>query len=118
MPGEPVHPASVAEIADAVIERAVVVHQDERRVTDQRRRPGRGIGIGGADMRVERPHREHIADRREAQDRKSTSELQSLMRISYAVFCFKKKTTTTNTEKQDFITDNHITTHMLIDTRL
>src|SRR3546814_10781768 len=25
-------------------------------------------------------------------DRKSTSELQSLMRISYAVFCLKKKT--------------------------
>src|SRR3546814_9972104 len=30
-----------------------------------------------------------------ARDRKSTpSELQSLMRISYAVFCLKKKTTT------------------------
>src|SRR3546814_1305980 len=27
-----------------------------------------------------------------------TSELQSLMRISYAVFCLKKKTTTHNTE--------------------
>src|SRR3546814_1229294 len=31
-----------------------------------------------------------------------TSELQSLMRISYAVFCLKKKTKTrTNTDKQD-----------------
>src|SRR3546814_10080470 len=28
-------------------------------------------------------------------DRKHTSELQSLMRISYAVFCLKNKTTTT-----------------------
>src|SRR3546814_1279934 len=27
-----------------------------------------------------------------------TSELQSLMRISYAVFCLKKKTTSTNTK--------------------
>src|SRR3546814_4134585 len=27
-----------------------------------------------------------------------TSELQSLMRISYAVFCLKKKNTTTNTQ--------------------
>src|SRR3546814_4896021 len=27
-----------------------------------------------------------------------TSELQSLMRISYAVFCLKKKTKTTNTQ--------------------
>src|SRR3546814_5711212 len=29
-----------------------------------------------------------------------TSELQSLMRISYAVFCLKKKNTQTNTQKQ------------------
>src|SRR3546814_1918389 len=29
-----------------------------------------------------------------------TSELQSLMRISYAVFCLKKKTTTIHTNKQ------------------
>src|SRR3546814_3828546 len=28
-----------------------------------------------------------------------TSELQSLMRISYAVFCLTKKNTTTNTQK-------------------
>src|SRR3546814_6069429 len=28
-----------------------------------------------------------------------TSELQSLMRISYAVFCLKKKTTTNNTKQ-------------------
>src|SRR3546814_4117373 len=30
-----------------------------------------------------------------------TSELQSLMRISYAVFCLKKKNTKTTTEKRD-----------------
>src|SRR3546814_2106337 len=30
-----------------------------------------------------------------------TSELQSLMRISYAVFCLKKKTTTYNTTKKN-----------------
>src|SRR3546814_2303317 len=39
-----------------------------------------------------------------------TSELQSLMRISYAVFCLKKKTTHKDKEKQDHIsiykTDN------------
>src|SRR3546814_8819305 len=34
-----------------------------------------------------------VADRSE----EHTSELQSLMRISYAVFCLKKKTTYTNT---------------------
>src|SRR3546814_7315030 len=34
-----------------------------------------------------------------------TSELQSLMRISYAVFCLKKKTNTTTKQKIDQITD-------------
>src|SRR3546814_1989123 len=33
-----------------------------------------------------------------------TSELQSLMRISYAVFCLKKKTITTCTEQKQYIT--------------
>src|SRR3546814_7230719 len=37
-----------------------------------------------------------------------TSELQSLMRISYAVFCLKKKTTTTTL---DYIYDNHHNRH-------
>src|SRR3546814_10130454 len=36
-----------------------------------------------------------------------TSELQSLMRISYAVFCLKKKNTTT-THTEIFIINNHI----------
>src|SRR3546814_3268634 len=34
------------------------------------------------------------ARRRKARSEEHTSELQSLMRISYAVFCLKKKTTT------------------------
>src|SRR3546814_9994265 len=45
-----------------------------------------------------------------------TSELQSLMRISYAVFCLKKKKKTTTdktkhiikTEKQTMMTETHI----------
>src|SRR3546814_3039746 len=36
------------------------------------------------------------ADRRIARSEEHTSELQSLMRISYAVFCLKKKNTTQN----------------------
>src|SRR3546814_1785825 len=42
-----------------------------------------------------------------------TSELQSLMRISYAVFCLKKKkqhTTTTNTNNATILTKNTNTT--------
>src|SRR3546814_4654420 len=35
--------------------------------------------------------------RTELRSEEHTSELQSLMRISYAVFCLKKKTTPTNT---------------------
>src|SRR3546814_10367288 len=51
--------------------------------------------------RRERPRlwRAGAAGRRAASGRSEehTSELQSLMRISYAVFCLKKKTTTTYT---------------------
>src|SRR3546814_17308432 len=40
------------------------------------------------------------ADRRYCRSEEHTSELQSLMRISYAVFCLKKKkTNTTNTKR-------------------
>src|SRR3546814_4819420 len=59
------------------------------------------IGGIGADQRVEQVGAQRLRGRgkhrqaragRQAQDRKSTRlELQSLMRISYAVFCLKKK---------------------------
>src|SRR3546814_9551131 len=45
-----------------------------------------------------------------------TSELQSLMRISYAVFCLKKKTTITNTIKHQHTKSQdtqHLTQHKL-----
>src|SRR3546814_942046 len=46
--------------------------------------PGNGVGRQAADVAAVQPHR---ATRSE----EHTSELQSLMRISYAVFCLKKK---------------------------
>src|SRR3546814_12231728 len=48
---------------------------------------GRRAGLGG------RPRRRRLSDRRGDGKRSEehTSELQSLMRISYAVFCLKKK---------------------------
>src|SRR3546814_7639964 len=49
-----------------------------------------------------RPHAPGAAPQQRRHARRSeehTSELQSLMRISYAVFCLKKKTTTDNKEK-------------------
>src|SRR3546814_2822581 len=55
--------------------------------------------------------------RRRRRSEEHTSELQSLMRISYAVFCLKKKTTTRTTTHQtytnhtlDTSTIQHITT--------
>src|SRR3546814_11355187 len=57
---------------------------------DQRksRAGGLGRGHGGADRwRARRPRRPRHGRRSE----EHTSELQSLMRISYAVFCLKKK---------------------------
>src|SRR3546814_4250098 len=56
------------------------------------RQRGRGIGIGGADD----DHRRDgdgggVVGGRSRRSEEHTSELQSLMRISYAVFCLKKK---------------------------
>src|SRR3546814_6621394 len=43
----------------------------------------------------------------EARSEEHTSELQSLMRISYAVFCLKKKIQTTHSRPQDVYTTLH-----------
>src|SRR3546814_4238498 len=49
-------------------------------------------------LRPVRPHGDHRpADRRPDKSEEHTSELQSLMRISYAVFCLKKKNKTQKT---------------------
>src|SRR3546814_9412390 len=52
--------------------------------------------------------RQHSVDGRSEEH---TSELQSLMRISYAVFCFKQKN---DTEHSLLITTNIIHTHLTI----
>src|SRR3546814_3193454 len=58
-------------------------------VTLPHQRPAQGvsedIGAQVAKMSI-------IINRRSARSEEHTSELQSLMRISYAVFCLKKKT--------------------------
>src|SRR3546814_4404566 len=67
----------------------------------------RGAGCAGmAPLRVE----EDASDRSE----EHTSELQSLMRISYAVFCLKKKNTHKQHTKEH--TANHISIEALITT--
>src|SRR3546814_2588030 len=80
---------------------------DGRAVTVQAERRGPALRLGYAGAEIEalvlRPHAAALAVRmpvKEPPDLRSeehTSELQSLMRISYAVFCLKKKTKTTIT---------------------
>src|SRR3546814_5497711 len=53
-------------------------------------------------------HRNHQLGRQSVRSEEHTSELQSLMRISYAVFCLKKK----NTRKQ---THRHHSTNITYD---
>src|SRR3546814_5535467 len=57
-------------------------------------RDGQEIAIFEARRRTQRRGRQRMDSRRQFAHRRSeehTSELQSLMRISYAVFCLKKK---------------------------
>src|SRR3546814_3373097 len=58
----------------------------------------RAVGVYGQVLRVEPQNGKALAGLAQAYVKRSeehTSELQSLMRISYAVFCLKKKNTTT-----------------------
>src|SRR3546814_9023782 len=89
--------------------RCTLGHAAPHRLRHLRRRPCRAAGAGGEAAGIVRPGR-HAAHRRRprAADRapafagrppkseEHTSELQSLMRISYAVFCLKKKKTHTS----------------------
>src|SRR3546814_1135906 len=71
--------------------------------------PERQHAVGQLDRhgaRGRRPHARSVADHHDDRDRQPgarseehTSELQSLMRISYAVFCLKKKTKETENQK-------------------
>src|SRR3546814_7594878 len=69
---------------------AVAEGAGERRI-DRPAGAGSGIHEGRAQQQQESRHEQ--PERSE----EHTSELQSLMRISYAVFCLKKKTTKSNT---------------------
>src|SRR3546814_3414590 len=82
-----------------------------------------GLGDAGAAATgpeaADSPHRlqlvEHAGDRGRERSEEHTSELQSLMRISYAVFCLKKKNIHRHkqrTQKNDAkISSNHTQYH-------
>src|SRR3546814_2347521 len=61
-----------------------------RRVADHRRRADPPRRAGGG-VRLHRTEARRIRQHRRLRSEEHTSELQSLMRISYAVFCLKKK---------------------------
>src|SRR3546814_1528663 len=100
--------------ADAGIDPAFVDHLD-RDIEDHRKAdigdPAIALDIFGDDIRrdTHQRHREDQPDdqyagmlargagHREHRSEEHTSELQSLMRISYAVFCLKKKQQTVKT---------------------
>src|SRR3546814_9636021 len=72
------------------------------------------LGVDGeyhGDHRVNRRYEDRCAPRLQYQteDREHTSELQSLMRISYAVFCLKKKK-----QKGQYTNNNMVHTSMNI----
>src|SRR3546814_1273683 len=69
--------------------------QAQRRHPEDPRRPDRRLGDQGRQCRDQACRHRRIDGRSE----EHTSELQSLMRISYAVFCLKKKKTITTQNK-------------------
>src|SRR3546814_7679857 len=81
------HPDDAATQLDAVIHRVPV--DAAHRIVE--RHAGKQIDIEMAEMAAQQ-FRDRI--RRIERSEEHTSELQSLMRISYAVFCLKKKNKT------------------------
>src|SRR3546814_972469 len=80
------------------------------------RQPGRAHGCRISSSRMAAPCTTSLAcssrcSRSTMRSEEHTSELQSLMRISYAVFCLKKKTkhTTHNEQQQQTYTHSRIT---------
>src|SRR3546814_6130194 len=62
--------------------------------------------------------RQHVITALDARSEEHTSELQSLMRISYAVFCLKKKNTQNKPTNTTHHTTKHYTTYKISSTNL
>src|SRR3546814_1465661 len=75
-------------------------NDDDQRQRDLRPRPAGLVRMAPGDH--------HPVRKPEQRSEEHTSELQSLMRISYAVFCLKKKTKNTKSIKI-YAQSNHLT---------
>src|SRR3546814_9505145 len=85
------------------------------------RLPDRGVGVRGcqADGKAQAAGGQHHAahdGRTETRSEEHTSELQSLMRISYAVFCLKKKKKSEKTKDNRTYNKKNTTVHEHKDT--
>src|SRR3546814_8720885 len=70
----------------------------------------KALGMAASDDRMPPGHQFVIFKQCDGRSEEHTSELQSLMRISYAVFCLKKKKTKVNKTRQmypTYISDIH-----------
>src|SRR3546814_5940161 len=84
-----------ADIGDDRLVHLVAADAYGTRIDDAAEREDGYLGGAAADIHNHRSgrlgHRQAGTDRRGHRSEEHTSELQSLMRISYAVFCLKKK---------------------------
>src|SRR3546814_5203853 len=89
-----------AEADDAILEPAKIGGVEARGIPVARPFAGANKGVGRDRFDVGKDQHPHLVERRALQRRSEehTSELQSLMRISYAVYCLKNKNTQATTE--------------------
>src|SRR3546814_10805967 len=71
-----------------------------------RHQPKAGQGPFSGASGLSAHHCSAYSSRHDQRSEEHTSELQSLMRISYAVFCLKKKKNKNNTKKHDVNKNN------------
>src|SRR3546814_2509531 len=86
-------PHRADQLVEGIVPADILAHQPDRAV-GPRPRGGMGCTGRGVERLVITQHGQRTEDGRAVRSEEHTSELQSLMRISYAVFCLKKKKNT------------------------
>src|SRR3546814_2179599 len=87
-----------------------------RRWAERQAHPEQGELTVAQALEIERSALQPMLGPFDGRSEEHTSELQSLMRISYAVFCLQKKNTYKNLQQQHIFNANDINTHITTDT--